>query len=206
MKYITSLVLLLVASTGLAQTVPNTFTTGTPALAAEVNENFADIDARIASGLADGAALTAVVDGLYADITVEESMIVDAELFAESFCPADTVAVSASCACTGDGVDINFGVLDLCVAGDDGSGQQGAAAFCTVDGFFFDDLLALPTVSVSATCIGATKVDGTVVMAGKLNPNAEVQKASGMPTSLQRQMQAAQDRHAVRVSKLIAKP
>ena len=85
MKYITSLVLLLFASVGMAQSVPNTFTSGTPALAAEVNENFADVDARIASGLADGAALTAVVDGLFADITVEESALVEGEFIAESF-------------------------------------------------------------------------------------------------------------------------
>ena len=40
MKCITSLVLFLIAPVGLAQGVPNTFTAGTPARAAEVNENF----------------------------------------------------------------------------------------------------------------------------------------------------------------------
>ena len=206
MKCITSLVLFLIASVSMAQSVPNTFTTGTPALAAEVNENFADVDARVNSNLAAGAALTTVVDGVYAEITVEESAIVEAEFFAESFCPPDTVAVSANCACSGDGVSTNFGVLDLCVAGDDGTGQQGAAAFCTIDGFFFDSALALPPAAVSATCLGATKVDGTVAAASKLSPNAGSQKATGMPTNLQRQVQAAKDRYAVRVSKLIAKP
>ncbi len=206
MKCITSLVLLLIASTGMAQSVPNTFTAGTPALAAEVNENFADVDARVNSNLADAMALTTVVDGLFAEITVEESPLVEAELFAESFCPPDTIAISANCGCSGDGVTTNFGVLDLCVAGDDGTGQQGAAAFCTIDGFFFDPLLALPPVLVSATCLGATKVNGTVVVASMLSPNAEVQKAVGMPTNLQRQLQSAQDRYAVRVKTILAKP
>ena len=206
MKWITSLALLLIASIGMAQGVPNTFTAGTPALAAEVNENFTDVDTRVNSNLADVTALSTVVDGLYADITVEESTIVEAELFAESFCPPDTVAVSASCACSGDGVSTNFGVLDLCAAGDDGTGQQGAAAFCTIDGFFYDSALALPPAAVYATCLAATKVDGTVVAASKLSPNAGSQKATGMPTNLQRQLQAAQDRHAVRVKTILAKP
>jgi hypothetical protein len=197
MKYITSLVLLLVASVGMAQSVPNTFTSGTPALAADVNENFADVDARIASGLADGAALTAVVDGLFADITVEETALVEGEFFAESLCPPDTIAISANCSCGGDGTTINFGVLSACLAGDDGAGQQGAAAFCDVD-FFFDPILALPIAEVTATCLGATKVDGTAAVAGKLNPNAELQKAMGMPTSMQRQLQSAKDRAAAR--------
>jgi len=206
MKCITSLALLLIASVGMAQGVPNTFTAGTPALAAEVNGNFADVDTRVNSNLADVTALSTVVDGLYADITIEESTIVEGEFYAESFCPPDTVAVSANCACIGDGVSTNFGVLDLCVAGDDGTGQQGAAAFCTIDGFFFDAALALPPVAVSATCLGATKVDGTVAAASKLSPNTGAPKTTGMPTNLQRQVQAAKDRYAVRVSKLIAKP
>lgn len=46
MKFITSLALLLIASVGMAQGVPNTFTAGTPALAAEVNENFVNLDTR----------------------------------------------------------------------------------------------------------------------------------------------------------------
>jgi hypothetical protein len=199
MKCITSLVLLLVASVGMAQGVPNTFTSGTPALAAEVNENFADVDARIASGLADGAALTAVVDGLFSDITIEESPLVETELFAESFCPPDTIAISANCSCDSDGMGGNFGLLYLCLAGDDGTGQQGAAAFCDVD-FFFDNTLALPIAQVTATCLGATKVDGTVAVASKLSPSAESQKAMGMPTNFQRQLQSARDRARVRKS------
>ena len=205
MKCITSLVLFLIASVSMAQSVPNTFTAGTPALAAEVNENFADVDARVNSNLAAGAALTTVVDGLYAEITVEESLLIEAELFAESSCPPDTIAISANCSCGGDGTITNFGVLALCVAGDDGTGQQSAAAFCDVD-FFFDPALALPPAQVTATCLGATKVDGTVAAASKLSPNVGSQTATGMPTNFQRQLQAAQDRYAVRVKKLIAKP
>jgi hypothetical protein len=91
------------------------------------------------------------------------------------------------------------------LAGDDGTGQQGAFAFCDVD-FFFDPLLAFPRAEITAMCLGATKVDGTVAAAGKLSPAAEFQKATGMPTNYQRKLQAAQDRHAFRMEKLLAKP
>ena len=203
MRLLLGLLCVLLATATMAQ-VPNTFQSGTTALAAEVNENFADVDARVNSNLADGAALTTVVDGLFAEITVEESLLVEAEFFAESFCPPDTIAISANCSCGGDGTTINFGVLILCVAGDDGTGQ-GAAAACDID-FSFDPALPFPPAQVSATCLGATKVDGTVAVASKLSPNAESQKATGMPTNLQRQLQAAQDRHAVRVKTILAKP
>ena len=79
------------------------------------------------------------------------------------------------------------------------------AAFCDID-FSFDPALALPPAQVTATCLGATKVDGTVAAASKLSPNAGSQKATGMPTNFQRQLQAAQDRYALRVQKLLAKP
>ena len=49
MKLITSLFLLAFASQIMAQGVPHTFTSGTPALAAEVNENFSSLDSRVAS-------------------------------------------------------------------------------------------------------------------------------------------------------------
>jgi hypothetical protein len=49
MKCMTSLVLLLIASVSMAQGVPNTFTAGTPALAAEVNANFTNLDTRVST-------------------------------------------------------------------------------------------------------------------------------------------------------------
>lgn len=192
---------LLVAASGWAQGVPNTFTAGQPARAAEVNENFASVDGRMDTALADGLALLGVVDGLFAEITVVESAFVEGEFFAESFCPADTIAISANCSCGGDGMTVNFGVLGACLAGDDGTGQQGAAAFCDVD-FFFDPLLALPRAEVTATCLGATKVDGSVATAGKLSPQVESKKVNGLPTEYQRQLQTVQDRYAVRLKQL----
>ena len=47
MQCITSLAFFLIASVGMAQGVPNTFTAGTPARAAEVNANFDALEAAI---------------------------------------------------------------------------------------------------------------------------------------------------------------
>ena len=65
MKCITSLVLFLIAPVGLAQGVPNTFTAGTPARAAEVNENFTDLDTRLTTG-------ENIVSQLFAECTSSE--------------------------------------------------------------------------------------------------------------------------------------
>jgi len=196
MKYISSLILLLTASLGMAQNVPNTFSSGAPALASEVNENFADLDGRVNTNTADGAALAAVVDNVIADITIEESVFTEADFLAVSSCPADTVAISANCACDGDGTTTNFGVLTLCASGDDGVGQS-AAAFCDID-FTFDETLAPPTAQVSAVCVGATKVDGTVVSSTVLTKPSALRKLSGLPTSLQTQIEDAQARAEAR--------
>ena len=66
MKYITSLIMLLTASVCMAQSVPNTFSSGTPALASEVNANFADLDSRVNTNTSDGADLAAIVDDVIA--------------------------------------------------------------------------------------------------------------------------------------------
>ena len=81
MKYITSLILLLIASVSMAQSVPNTFAAGTPARAADVNENFSNLDARVNS--ASSAAAQAITG-----ITVMEIEIVEGEGFAAVSCPA----------------------------------------------------------------------------------------------------------------------
>lgn len=192
MKFITSIALLLIASAGMAQNVPNTFSSGTPALASEVNANFADVDSRVNTNTADGAALTTVVDGLFAEITIEETVIAEEEFLAIAQCPVDTVAVSANCSCGGDGLTENFGVLSLCAAGDDGVGQS-AGAFCDID-FSFDPALAMPRAQVSAVCVGATQVDGTKVTSSVLTKPGASRKLSGMPSDVQLQFENAQKR------------
>ena len=69
MKCITSLVLFLIAPVGLAQGVPNTFTAGTPARAAEVNENFTDLDTRLTTSENIVSQLFAEFDFLYIENT-----------------------------------------------------------------------------------------------------------------------------------------
>ena len=200
MKYITSLILLLTASVCMAQSVPNTFSSGTPALASEVNANFADLDSRVNTNTSDGADLAAVVDDVVADITVEESAVAEADILASAPCPADTIAISANCACDGDGDTRNFGVITLCASGDDGVGQS-AAAFCDVD-FTFDPMLEPPLAQVSAVCVGASKVDGTVISPTQMAKPSAVQKLSGLPTNLQQQIESAQSRSTQRMEML----
>jgi len=145
---------LLAANTGWAQSVPNQFTAGTPAVAGDVNANFADVDARIATNLADGQATAATVDQLFATLTLGAAVEVEEEFLAVATCPVDTVAVSADCACTGDGITANFGVLNACFVIPDG-----AVAVC-FDDFSFDVTLPFSNALVGATCVGGTLVNG----------------------------------------------
>ena len=150
MKCITSLVLFLIAPVGLAQGVPNTFTAGTPARAAEVNENFTDLDTRLTTGENIVSQLFAEFDFLYIENTSATGV-------GTSLCPADTIGISANCRCDGDGTTSNFGVLFSCSIF-----PAGAAGACyPVAGLFNPDLPGSP-VSATAVCVSAILVDGTI--------------------------------------------
>ena len=128
MKWITSLALLLIASVGMAQQVPNTFSAGSPAVADEVNANFADVDGRINTNASAIDANTtgidanttgiddtvAVVDQLFTAVTVTQPAISRGEITAQMTCPVDTIPMSASCGCDtvdASGNETNFGTI-----------------------------------------------------------------------------------------------
>ena len=164
MKFITSLALLLIASVGMAQSVPNTFTAGTPARAAEVNANFADVDSRIDGILTDGQALAGVVGQLFSAIQFSTE-VASAEIVATAECPATAIVVSSSCFCEGDGNTRNIGILAACTVGPGaGSGTLvGGRALggCLFEALTIDLALPDPIVNVSAMCMEATLVDGS---------------------------------------------
>ena len=155
MKYIASLVLLLIASIGMAQGVPNTFTAGTPALAAEVNENFTDLDTRLTTTEQVVSQLFAEIDFLYMETTDISGVVT-------SFCPANTIGISANCFCGGDGTTSNFGVLFGCSIFPDA-----AVGACFPEAGTFDPGLPASPVSATAVCVSAILVDGTVASTGK---------------------------------------
>jgi hypothetical protein len=179
MKCITSLALLLIASVSMAQSVPNTFTAGTPARAADVNANFSDLDTRVNS--ASVAAAQAITD-----ITFMESAPVEGEGFATASCPAGMTAISANCICLGDGVTSNWGMLSGCAAGDDGTGTQVAVAACDID-FTYDPALPFPQTSVSANCVGLITASSAAAMESakeELAAKVGYQASMGKPTSV----------------------
>ncbi len=170
MKYIASLVLLLIASIGMAQGVPNTFTAGTPALAAEVNENFTDSDTRLTTGEQVVSQLFAEIDFLYVETT-------DISGVGASFCPVDTIGISPSCFCGGDGTTSNFGVLFGCSIFPDG-----AVGACFPEGTLFDPNLPTSPVTVTAVCVSAILVDGSVASTSPIAAasSSAMQKSSAM--------------------------
>jgi hypothetical protein len=158
MKFLTSVVLLLIGSAVMAQSVPNTFTPGTPAVAAEVNENFANLDGRVNTNASDVASVGAVVDRLFSSIEFQ-AVTQAQEGVAAALCPADTLPVSASCYCEGDGSSRNYGYMFSCF-----NTMDGAVAGCYVEADLFDPNLPEPMANVAAVCIGATLVNGDLAL------------------------------------------
>ena len=121
-----------------------------------MNENFADVDARINGILADGQTLVSIVEKLFAEIDFLY-ITSTATGVSSAFCPADTIGISANCHCEGDGTTVNFGVLFGCDVG-----PGGAVGGCLSEAITWNPLLPEPTVSTTAVCVSAILVDGTV--------------------------------------------
>jgi hypothetical protein len=154
MKFLTALILLMIGSAVMAQSVPNTFTTGTPAVAAEVNENFANLDGRVNTNANNLAAVATVLDQVPARIqfrAISEAQ----EGVVSALCPANSLPISASCYCEGDGTSRNYGYMFACF-----HTAEGAAAGCYVEPDLFDPALPDPLANVIAVCISATLVNG----------------------------------------------
>lgn len=148
MKVIPFLALLFFASACLAQGVPNTFTAGTAARAAEVNENFTNLDERVsANSSAIGQALGTIV---LQPFSASDTGV------ASNLCPDNSLVVSTQCSCNNESGTRNFGVLFSCeIAG------NGGVAGCFVESGTFDPTLPSPLATVTTMCVAGIQNDGT---------------------------------------------
>ena len=123
--------------------VPVTFQSGTPASAAEVNQNFSDLDSRLNASLG-GILITRFVNS--------------AAGVASASCPIDSLVLSANCTCDGDGSTRNFGILFGCdIAG------NGGIVGCFPEGVTFDPFLLDPLASIQVVCGSGVRNDGTII-------------------------------------------
>ena len=141
--FFTALVTLQFAAVAAAD-VPVTFQPGTPARAADVNQNFSDLDTR----------LNASLGGI-----IVSSFFSSADGVASASCPNDTLVLSANCDCEGDGSTRNFGVLFVCQV----SGNGGVAG-CFPEGVTFNPSLLDSLATVEVKCGGAVRNDGTTIL------------------------------------------
>lgn len=148
---LTALVLLQFAATAFAD-VPVTFQPGTPARAADVNQNFSNLDTR----------LNASLGGI-----IVSSYFASNDGVADALCPADTLVLSANCHCEGDGTSRNFGVLFFCQV----SGNGGVAG-CIPEGLTYNQFLLDPRATVEVVCGGAVRNDGTTILPVPLSESA----------------------------------
>jgi len=169
MKFITSLLLLLITSVGMAQeldpAIPNTFTAGTPALAAEVNENFINLGTRAAQNTRLSQWNTVLastnetnIHHMLGGIHIEQVATSDGSGVASTLCPVETFASSANCDCDSGGGTRNYGILFGCqLAG------NGGVAGCFPDGFSYNPGLPAPIAAITLVCISAVRNDGTPI-------------------------------------------
>lgn len=90
-------------------------------------------------------------------------------------CPENSIPISSSCACNGDGVGINFGVLDFCAVIE----LEGAVASCNYDALTYDANLSPPTAQVQAVCLSGETNDGSPWVPGVVLPAGSSPIADG---------------------------
>lgn len=123
--------------------VPNIFSDGQPARAAEVNANFAAID-QIAESSASGLEVVLNGNGL------------TQEAVGSAECPSGTIAISAHCRCDNNGEsNRNFGVLFACQAA-----LGGAVGGCFDEAVTFSASRNPPYVNVVAICMSMPNHNG----------------------------------------------
>lgn len=115
-----------------AVTVPNTFSANTPAVAAEVNENF--------------SVLEDAINNAGGSVAFKQRKIIESSGVGRSECLSSEVVVSASCYCTGNPEKgSNFGVTFACTV--NGNGVVGACF-----PYLYNSRLSNSPVEIIATC------------------------------------------------------
>jgi hypothetical protein len=101
------------------------------------------------------SSVRSLLNGAIADITTS-AVSASAAGLATKLCPANTLAISASCECNSQGGSRNRGVLYACQVS-----NGGAIAACYPEAITYDEFLPNPLAIVTATCLGAVLNNGT---------------------------------------------
>jgi len=166
--------------------VPVTFQPGTPASAAEVNQNFSDLDTRLNASLG-GIWISSVAAASDTSTGVVSTS-----------CASNQLVVSANCSCDNVNGARNFGILFHCrVAG------NGGVAGCFPEGVTYDPQLPPPEATIEVVCASGVTNDGTPITpvfssavsaapnAGKLDFDSALSKVAS--DALEADLKVAQD-------------
>lgn len=171
--------LISIAAAAQSTQVPNTFQPGTPAQAAQVNQNFQSVDSRINSSLG------ALIRTIYTSS--------DNSGVASFTCPANSLVMSAGCRCNDVTGTRNNGVLFACtVVGN--SGLMG----CFINSGTYNPNLPSPRADISVVCLSAKTNAGQVIPPSLASaPGDVVQKTSkDLSDELERELKITQDQVA----------
>lgn len=117
--------------------VPNTFQSGQPARAADVNQNFQALDLRLQD------AITALNFPLA--VATSDTGVATATCGGSAL----TFSIGATCSCSSVNGTRNPGLLNTCMI----AGTQSAIAACSYDAGFFDPNKPAPRAIATATCV-----------------------------------------------------
>ena len=157
MKLFAICILLFLMDVAIAQGVPNEFAPGTPARAAEVNENFNSVDSRVSSNASRIDQNELDIAQSFSDIVFETASSTDGSGVASVACPSSATFATADCQCSSDNGTRNFGVL---FHSGIAAGTPGFAA-CFDEAGTFDPSLPPPLATIIMSCMTILQGDGT---------------------------------------------
>jgi hypothetical protein len=126
--------------------VPVTFQSGTPASAAEVNQNFTNLDTRL------NASLGGILISSVAASSDTSTGVISAS------CSSDKIVISANCECNNVSGTRNWGILFACVVA-----GNGGITGCFPEGTLYDPQLPPPEATVEVVCAAGITNDGTPI-------------------------------------------
>jgi hypothetical protein len=133
--------------------VPVTFQPGTPASAAEVNQNFTDLDTRLNASLGG-----IMISSVAASSDTSTGVV-------STSCASNQLVVSANCSCDYVNGTRNYGVLFACVVA-----GNGGIAGCFPEGTLYDPQLPPPEATIEVVCASGVRNDGTPITPTFLSP------------------------------------
>jgi hypothetical protein len=170
-------------------TIPNTFTSGTPAVAAEVNANFTAVKTAVDDNNNDIISLVTALDSAYRFTEIYFTAVDFSTSFGSSVsevltttCPTGSILVGGGVKCSGTGgtnsTFTNFGVVNATIPA--GNSIIGT---CSADAITYSNLKNGPGITVTAICLSPAIIPPQRPSIAAMDGSGESSAGQGVPSS-----------------------